>query len=136
MLAVYRFVPPWTAVLLPLLLIPTILLAAGMAYLLSALTVTYRDFRFIIQFMAQLWMWVSFVMFPVPGSWLDKPKFQFLFYLNPMYGQVTAYRKALLGLDHGWNPRHFACSVVLSVAVFFLGIFYFRRTERRFADIA
>lgn len=136
MLAVYRFVPPWTAVLLPLLLIPTILLSAGMAYLLSALTVTYRDFRFIIQFMAQLWMWVSFVMFPVPENWLAKPKFQFLFYLNPMYGQIAAYRKALLGWNIGWDPRQYACSVAVSVAVFFVGIFYFRRTERRFADIA
>jgi len=136
MLAFYRFVPPWTALLLPLLLIPTILLAAGTAYLLSALTVTYRDFRFIIQFMAQLWMWVSFVMIPVPDGMLKSPKWHFLFYLNPMYGQVCAYRKVLLGLDRGWSPSQYACSVAVSVAVFFLGIFYFRRTERRFADIA
>jgi ABC-type polysaccharide/polyol phosphate export permease len=49
---------------------------------------------------------------------------------------VSTYRKVLLGLDFGWDVRQFACSAAVSVAVFFLGIFYFRRTERRFADIA
>lgn len=135
-MAVFHVTPPWTVVFLPLLIGVTVMMASGFAYLLAALTVTYRDFRFIIPFLVQIWMWVSFVMIPVPDAWMHQKKWQLLFYLNPMYGLVNAYRKALLGLDLGWNPWHLVVSVATAAAAFVLGVFYFRRTERRFADIA
>jgi len=131
--------PPWTIVFLPFLVLGTSLLSLGMAYLLAALTVTYRDFRFIIQFGVQIWMWVSFVMIPVPANMLGRRLAWIVLYGNPMYGYVSTYRKILVPNVETWSPwnwKMLAISVAASVVIFFLGIFYFRRTERRFADIA
>jgi lipopolysaccharide transport system permease protein len=136
MMAIYGVAPRWTAIFFPLLVAQTALLGAGVAYLLSALTVTYRDFRFIIPFLVQIWMWMSFVMLPLPQKMLDSPRWQSVFAVNPMYGVVSAVRKAVLGYDRGWNPSHLLYSVLITLAVFVFGMFYFRRTERRFADIA
>ena len=132
----YQIVPPATILFVPLLVLLTLMLALGMAYLLSALTVSYRDFRFLIPFMTQIWMWLSFVAFPV--SILGDAKWKWLLAFNPMFGIITAYRKAILGLDgrYGWDSRYFLVSVVMTIAIFVFGLFYFRRTERRFADIA
>jgi lipopolysaccharide transport system permease protein len=134
---------PWV-LLLPLLLVPTIVCGLGAAYLFSALTITYRDFRFLIPFMGQVWMWASFVAFPptilVPPGHPIGVKTGFALALNPMYGIITAWRKILLsGAPDdvtGWNPWYFASSLAVTAGLFLLGIFYFRRTERRFADIA
>lgn len=132
-------VPTWGVLLVPVLLALTVILSLGMAYLLSALTVTYRDFRFVVPFLAQIWMWLSFIPFPpeLVKDWRSK----WLLALNPMYSIVAAFRKVLLGgrvrdEQIGWEPSYFAASVAITVALFVLGLFYFRRTERRFADVA
>jgi len=135
-MAVFRVSPDWTIVFFPLLVLQTAMLGAGLAYLLSALTVTYRDFRFIIPFLAQIWMWLSFVMIPVPENWLHQGKWQYLFYVNPVYGIVSTYRRVLMGLEYGWNPWYLVSSIGITIGIFVLGLFYFRKTERRFADIA
>jgi lipopolysaccharide transport system permease protein len=135
-MAAYRVVPPWTIVFFPLLVLLTAVLGSGLAYLISALTVTYRDIRFVIPFAAQIWMYVSFVMFPVPQSFAASTKWQVLFHLNPVYGIVTTYRKILMGESPGWSWTHLASSIVISAALFVFGLFYFKKTERRFADIA
>jgi lipopolysaccharide transport system permease protein len=135
-MAVYRVVPPWTIVFFPLLVVLTAMLGAGLAYLMSALTVTYRDFKFVIPFIAQIWMWLSFVMLPVPESFLQRKSWQVLFHLNPVYGIVTTYRQILMGESLGWSWTYLASSIVITVALFVLGLFYFKKTERRFADIA
>ena len=139
LLATYRITPSWTIVFVPLLLVLSVMLGLGMAYLLSALTVTYRDFRFLIPFLVQIWMWMSFVAFPVPQKISESPKWHWVLALNPMHGIISSYRKALFGdRDAGaaWSPLYLATSVAISITVFVLGVFYFRRTERRFADIA
>src|SRR5207237_2406153 len=99
---------PWI-VLLPLLLLLTVVLSLGVSFLLSALTVTYRDFKFLIPFLAQVWMWASFVAFPpdIVGR-----KWRWVFLTNPMYGIITAWRKLILGSGPnglpddktGWDP--------------------------------
>jgi len=140
-----HFTPPWTIVFVPLLIIPTIIAAMGMAYTLSALTVTYRDFRFIIPVMVQLWMWLSFVMFPrdvwayhiVDGVKMPREKFlqwEWVLSLNPMYGIVQAYRGLGLGME--WKPMHLVNGMLVASVLLVFGLFYFRKTERRFADIA
>jgi lipopolysaccharide transport system permease protein len=141
LLLVTGIVPTWGVLLLPLLLALTLLVSLGMSFLLSALTVTYRDFRFLIPFMAQIWMWVSFVAFP--PSLVEKWRYRWVLALNPMYPIVAGYRKILLGnvpgLEDwmiGWHWNYLALSVVTSIAIFVLGLFYFRKTERRFSDIA
>ena len=141
LLLVKGIVPTWGALLLPLLLALTVMVALGMAYLLSALTVTYRDFRFLIPFMSQLWMWLSFVAFP-PGM-VDNSRWRWVLALNPMYPIIAAFRKILLGRFPGLENSHIGfhwndllVSGAFCVSIFVLGLFYFRRTERRFSDIA
>lgn len=121
----------WTIVFLPLALVLTILVALGFAYSLAALTVSYRDFRFVIPFMAQALMYLSFVMIPLSKLRL---KWQIILSLNPVFGVVTAYRAAIFGTD--WHPLCVAISSVTAIGMFVFGLFYFRKTERRFADIA
>jgi len=105
MMWMYHIRPPWEIVFLPLLMIVTVMMATGFAYLLAALTVTYRDFRFIIPFVVQLWMWLSFVMIPIPPSLEGRKLSYVVYYANPMYGLISAYRKVLLSdFNTGWNP--------------------------------
>lgn len=137
MMAWFGVAPSRWVVLLPLLLLLTIACALGAAYLFSALTVTYRDFRFLIPFISQVWMWTSFVAFPVG---IIGPRWRILLSLNPMFGIIAAWRKLLLGgaPDEvtGWHPAFLVASIVVTAVLLALGLLYFRRTERRFADIA
>lgn len=129
----YHVVPTWgVAAILPL--VPLLCIAAlGVAFTLSALTVTYRDFRFILQFLVQAWMYLSPVIYPVsvvPARW------RWALALNPMYGIIDGFRAALFSRYEGWAPLNLCISAVSGVALFVFGLFYFRKTERRFADIA
>src|SRR5438128_1725392 len=81
-------VPTWGILLLPALLAVTVAVALGMAYLLAALTVTYRDFRFIVPFLTQIWMWVSFV--PLPPEIVKDSRWKWVLALNPMYSIIAA----------------------------------------------
>lgn len=127
---------PWLLGL-PLLVALNIFIALGVAYLLSALTVKYRDFRFLINFMTQILVFLSFVAFPpalVAGS-----KLRYLLVFNPMYGVIASFRKCILGWPDdvtGFSWIYLASSIVGGAVLFVLGIFVFRRTERNFADIA
>jgi lipopolysaccharide transport system permease protein len=112
------------------LVILTILTALGTGIFLSALSVAYRDFQHIIPFAVQIWFFLTPVVYPVktiPAQW------QWLISLNPMTGIVDAYRSAILGKPFAWS--HLAVSFCVSIAIFLLGAYYFRRVENRFADI-
>lgn len=133
----WQFTPPWTIVLLPLLIIPTFIASVGAAMTLSALTVTYRDIRFLIPFAVQILMLLSFVMIPresfvQPGTAYER--YEWVLGLNPMYGIIQAYRHFGLGMP--WNPWIFLQGCAIAVGLLVFGLFYFRKTERRFADIA
>jgi lipopolysaccharide transport system permease protein len=132
----YGIVPPLSIVFLPLLIALTVMLSLGVAFLLSALTVTYRDFRFLVPFLTQVWMWLSFIAFPVPEQFLTHPKWRWVLTINPMYGIIAGYRRVLLGMEKGWSPTFLISSILITTGLFVIGLFYFRRTERRFADIA
>lgn len=136
----FHIAPSPAIVLLPLLLILTIACALSVAYLFSALTITYRDFRFLIPFISQVWMFASFVAFPPSIFSSIGPKTKMLLALNPMYGINVAWRKLILGgapdSITGWDPLYLVTSIIITSGLLLLGMFYFRRTERRFADIA
>src|SRR5205085_1726974 len=126
----YATPPSWALLLVPLLLLGTVLAAAGVGSLLAALTVAYRDFRYVVPFLIQLWMFVTPVIYPVaivPPAW--RPALA----LNPMAGLIDGFRSAFLARPIDW--LQVACSLCLSSAIFFVGTAYFRKTERRFADI-
>lgn len=122
----------WTLNLLavPLLIIAVIFIALGVGTLLSALTVSYRDFRFVIPFMVQFWMFATPVVYPAslfPEQW------RWALYINPMAGLIEGFRSAFLGLP--FDLTGILISLGVAVAIFLLGIFYFEKMERRFADI-
>lgn len=130
-MAFYGVAPTTLIVIAPLLVLLTAVAALGIGLLLAALTVTYRDFRYVIPFMIQLWLFCTPVVYPVsmvPERW------QWLLALNPMGGIVTAFRAALVGTPMNWN--HLAISAAVAAGLLVLGAAYFRRVERRFADIA
>ena len=126
----YEVTLTWAILMIPPLVLLTIVAALGIGTLLSALNVAYRDFRYVIPFMVQIWMFATPVIYPVkliPKNW------QWLLSLNPMSGIVDAYRSAILGKPFAWG--NLAISVAVAFAAFFLGLMYFRRLERQFADI-
>jgi len=126
----YGIMPTFaTFMVLPLVLL-TIFTALGLGTLLSALNVAYRDFRYVIPFMVQIWMFATPVIYPVkivPRNW------QWLLSLNPMSGIVDAYRSAILGKPLAWG--NLAISLGVAFLGFLSGLMYFRRFEREFADI-
>ena len=117
---------------LPFLLLLTCLAGMGMAFTFSSLTVSYRDFRFLIPFMVSTWQYVSPVGYPIHS--INHPWVNWLLPLNPMYGIINGFRSALLG-QH-WEIGALLMSVVEVAAILTFGMYFFKRTERRFADIA
>jgi lipopolysaccharide transport system permease protein len=116
---------------LPGLVLLCLIAALGSGLALAALTVTYRDFRYVVPFMIQAWMYLSPVIYPVN---LVPERWQLILALNPMVGVIEGFRSALLGLP--WNIPALTISGIVSTAWLLFGLFYFRKTERRFADIA
>jgi lipopolysaccharide transport system permease protein len=130
-LALYGVMPSWQTVFVPLLVLLTAVAALGLSLLVSAMMVSYRDLRYVVQFMLQALMYVSPVVYPVS---LIPRRYQWLLALNPMAGIIDGYRAAILGKP--WNLTTLCVSTMTALGLFVFGLFYFRRTERRFADIA
>jgi lipopolysaccharide transport system permease protein len=128
----YHILPSWTVIFLPLLVLLTLLATLGLGLTMSALTVFYRDFRHIVPFMTQVLMFMSPVFYSV--SMIERPIYRWIMSLNPMFGIISAYRSAILGLE--WDFTCLAISGVVAVGGFLFGMLYFRRTERRFSDFA
>jgi lipopolysaccharide transport system permease protein len=127
----YQFMPGPGILLFPFLVALTFLSAVGVGLWLSALNVQYRDIRYAIPFLIQVWMFVSPVIYPVS---LVQGKYQWLLALNPMGGVIHAYRAALLGhqpIDWGL----LGLSALIILALFLGGLYYFRRMEKVFADV-
>jgi lipopolysaccharide transport system permease protein len=130
----YQFVPAWTIVFLPILILLTYIATLSFGVLLAALTLFYRDFRHIIPFLVQLMMYVTPVFYPASIFTDKKPYLGWLLSLNPMFGIVEAYRSLILG-----TRLNLPCLVISSISalvLLVLGVYYFRSTERRFADFA
>jgi lipopolysaccharide transport system permease protein len=127
----YRTVPSWTIIFLPPLVLLTLIATLAFGILISALTVFYRDFKHIVPFLTQIFMFITPVIYP--ADMLTR-NYQWVLAFNPMFGIVSAYRWAILGLD--WNFPILAISTVSALGLFVFAVFYFRRTERRFADFA
>jgi lipopolysaccharide transport system permease protein len=132
-MAAYGYYPApriWTAVPFVLLGMAT---AFGVGAWLAALNVKYRDVRFVVPFLLQLWLFASAVFYTFDGLNLDEP-WATIFWLNPMAGVVEGFRWSMLG---GIPPTfaHVAISAASGGVVLLAGLFYFRKMERVFADI-
>jgi len=127
----FGFMPDWRVIFLPAFFLLAIALSLGPALLMTALNVKYRDFRYIIPFIIQLLLYVSPVGFSsgaVPAQW------RFWYSLNPLVGVIDGFRWCLLGGQSELYLPSLAISILLSVVFLWIGISYFRRTERTFAD--
>jgi len=131
LMAAYGVAPGWGALTLPLLVLLTAITALGVGLALAALTVTYRDFRYVVPFMIQVGMYLSPVIYPVS---LIPERWQPLLAINPMVGVIDGFRSALLGVP--WNLDTLTISTTAALLTLLFGLFYFRKTERRFADVA
>ncbi|MBA4018735.1 MAG: phosphate ABC transporter permease [Pirellula sp.] len=126
----YRHAPPLQVLLLPIFLVEALAAALGAGLWLSALTVKYRDFRYIIPFLVQFGLYISPVGFSTD---IVPEQYRLLFALNPMSGIIEAFRWSLLGTD-SWRPLDQLISLAVTSLLLVTGFRYFRGTERQFAD--
>ena len=127
----YRFVPDWRVVTIPLFLILAILLTLGAGFLISSLNVKYRDFQYIVPFIVQLGLYVSPVGF---SSDIISQKWKIIYSLNPMVGIIDGFRWAVFGTYSSYLLLSIIFSIVIIILILFIGIWYFRKTEKTFAD--
>jgi lipopolysaccharide transport system permease protein len=131
LMAWYRFVPDWKIIFVPIFLLLAMLFSMGMGFLFSALNVKYRDFRYIVPFIVQFGLYISPVGFSsdvVPEQW------RFVYSLNPMVGVIDGFRWSIIGRGVNFYIPGFIISIVLTIGLLIVGILYFRKTERIFAD--
>jgi len=121
----------WAITMIPVLVILVTLLALGVGMWLSALNVKYRDVRYAIPFLVQLWMFVSPIIYPVN---MLPPKWQLALTLNPLTGIIQNFRIALFG-NQAFEWKSLGISVVITFLVLIYSAFSFRRMEKHFADI-
>ncbi len=137
LMAIYRVPLTPAVLLLPFFLLLAMVTALGFGLWLSALNVRYRDVKQLVPFLIQLWMYLTPVIWPVT---IIPEQFRPLLALNPMTGVVSGFRWALLGDASAVTGLQapvalFVLSVLIAVAVLVSGLFFFRSTERTFADI-
>lgn len=125
----YRFLPGSGVLVVPLLILGVFLLALGTGTVLASLTVAYRDFRYVVPVLMQLWMFVTPVVY---STGLIPPKWHGLYYCNPMAGYVDGFRAALLGGPWPWTGLGLA--VLGTVLVCWIGFRLFASVESRLAD--
>lgn len=136
MMVWFQFWPSWRILTLPLFIALAFFAALGPGLLITALNVKYRDFRYIVPFIVQLGLYASPVGF---SSSVIREKFGdalFTIYsLNPMVGVIDGFRWAILGNESRIYWPGFLLSIVVVAAFLALGIWYFRRMEKTFADV-
>jgi len=132
MMILYRVPVGPSLLLLPVLLLIQMLLTAGVVLLASALNVFYRDIRFVVPLVTQLWMYLTPIIYPVSQV---PERFRTLYMIvNPMAGLIDSYRHIVLTADWPQYP-YLLSSAAISVALFLVAYWYFKRAEPVFADI-
>jgi lipopolysaccharide transport system permease protein len=132
MMLAYGVVPGWGALLVPALVLGLVVAALGVGALLAALTVAYRDFRHVVPFLVQVWMFATACIY-LEAPAVVGPRWVAVLPLNPAYGLVANFRQALTGRP--LDLYSLAVSGSVAAALFVLGCAYFRRVERTFADV-
>ncbi len=128
---IYQVPLTWNLLTIPLLVLVNMIIAIGVSFWVSAFSVHYRDFIYVLPFLTQAWMYASPVAYSssiVPERW------RALYALNPMVGIIDSFRWALLGQgEFSWES--IGISLGIGLVVFISGAFVFRRIERSFADV-
>jgi lipopolysaccharide transport system permease protein len=132
MMAWYQFLPGWQILVLPVFVLLAFFASIGPALWITALNVKYRDFRYVIPFIVQFGLYVSPVGFSstvVPEQW------RFWYSLNPVVGVIDGFRWCILGGESTLYLPGFLLSLGVVALFLWIGVAYFRRTERTFADL-
>ena len=132
LMLVYGVAPGRGMLLVPLLTLGLVVAALGVGTLLAALTVAYRDFRYVVPFMVQLWMFATPSVY-MHADTVVNPRWKVVLPLNPAYGLIANFRLAVLGGELDTYALIVSCAMSLVLLV--AGCLYFRRVERSFADI-
>lgn len=127
----YGVTPGVGILLLPVLVVAVVLAATGVGTILAALNVAYRDFRYVIPFLVQVWMYATPTIYMQPAG-VRTGGLQTVLAANPMTGLIAAFRAACLGGEIPWGQL--ITSYCFCLLIFLAGCFYFRRQEREFAD--
>jgi lipopolysaccharide transport system permease protein len=130
LMAYYHVAITWSVLMLPMLVILTTLLALGVGMWMSALNVKYRDIRYALPFLIQLWMFASPIIYPasiVPERW------RWVLALNPLTGIIEGYRSALFG--HPFDGTTLSLAGTMTMAILIYAAYDFRRMEKTFADL-
>ena len=128
----YDFIPGWRILTLPLFISIAFAASMGAGLWFASLNVQYRDFRYIVPFIVQFGLYISPVGFSssvVPEQW------RLLYSLNPMVGVIDGFRWAILGSESNLYLPGFILSLVIVFLLLFGGIWFFRKMERKFADV-
>lgn len=127
---IYKIIPTWQSLLIILLIIPTLFLSLGVGIISATLNVKYRDVKYILPFIIQIFFFISPIFYslsilPESAGWLWR--------LNPVTGILESFRALLFGLSLDWY--NLSISIVISLVVFILAVFVFYRMEDDFADV-
>lgn len=131
MMPFYGYLPGSRVLWLPLLLLLALVTALGSGLWLSAMNVQFRDVKYTVPFLVQIWLFATPIAYPatlVPAAW--RP----VYAVNPMVGVVEGFRWALLGTETVPGPMVLV-SALMAAGLLITGALYFRRMERTFADV-
>jgi lipopolysaccharide transport system permease protein len=131
MMVWYRIYPTWEILFWPILLIPLVLLTLGVGLIFASLNVWYRDVRYALPFVTQVWLFITPVIYP---SSMIPERFKPFLALNPLTGMIETFRASLLP-SHTIDWGVLGVSTGSAMILFFIGLMYFRKMERTFADI-
>ena len=130
LMAFYRVPPSPQIIAIPIFVVGTMAVAAGAGILFSALVVSYRDFRYVITFVVQLWLFATPVLYTldsIPATW------RLVYGLNPMVGMIAGFRAAVFG--DPWPSALIATGFITTSILLVVALRYFATVERRFADV-
>lgn len=128
---IFHGLPDWRLLLLPVFILLALVIALGAGLWISALTVRFRDFRYITPFLLQIGLFVT----PVGYATGVTPRWENILALNPLTGVVNGVRWSLLGGQPSLHVPALVSSVAIGLILLVSGLWFFRRVERRFADV-
>ncbi|MCI0381717.1 MAG: ABC transporter permease [Chlamydiae bacterium] len=131
LLIFYHIAFTWKIFLLPLFFLLTLIFTSGISLFFAAMNVYYRDFKHLVPYLLQFWMYACPIMY---STTLIPQKWQLLYHLNPMTGIVDCYRFCFIG-SYPFPWISCGISVICSFIVFTIGMYVFRKIERYFADV-
>jgi lipopolysaccharide transport system permease protein len=138
MMFYYKFLPGINIIFLPLFLLLALLTAMGTGLYIAALNVKYRDFRYVIPFIVQFGLYVSPIAFSssdIYNSAKIPQTVKYIYSLNPMVSVIDGFRWCILGEASPIYFNGFFISILISILFLFIGILYFRKMEKSFADV-